>query len=357
LPELHCPTDATLLKISGAEIGPGRPPFVIAEIGVNHNGDPELARRLIDEAARCGADAVKFQTFSSARLVVPGARKAAYQERDDSQSQSDMLARLELSADEHEQLQAYARSLGLQFLSTPFDAESADMLERLDVPAFKVSSGDLTHLSYLRYLARKGRPMLISTGMASLGDVEAAVDAIESTGNRQILIFHCVSNYPADPGDANLRAISTLAGAFGHPVGWSDHTIDEAVGFAAVAIGACALEKHLTLDRSLPGPDHAASADPAMFKRYVEGVRLVSGALGDGRKAARAAEEDIATVAKRSLFAARSIAKGERFNEESVTALRPSGEIGAARLDWVIGRTAQRSIEAGEALSYEMIGG
>jgi len=336
-------------------MGSGYPAFIIAEIGVNHNGDVNLAQALIDTAADCGADAVKLQTFSTARLVTATAEKAEYQQRDASASQAEMLARLELSEADHILLKAHAEKRGLVFLSTPFDEDSADLLERLDVTAFKVSSGDLTHLPLLRHMARKGRPMLISTGMANLAEVEAAIDAIESVGNPRILIFHCVSAYPTDPVDANLRAIPMMARAFPHPIGWSDHTVDDAVGWAAIALGACAVEKHITLDRAMPGPDHAASADPEQFRRYVEGIRTVEAALGDGRKKSRPVEAAVARVARRSLTAVRPIAAGAVIQDEDVAALRPAGGLQPDERSLIVGRKASRAITVGEAFTLDMI--
>lgn len=349
------PTSSPSLSLAGRVVGAGQAPFVIAEIGVNHNGDVDLARQLVQVAADCGADAVKLQTFSAERLVTPTAEKAPYQDRDDSASQAEMLARLELSEQAHVELKAHAERLGLMFLSTPFDEQSADLLERLDVAAFKVSSGDLTHLPFLRYLAAKGRPMLISTGMADMAEVAAAVAAIESTGNRRILIFHCVSAYPTPPGEANLRAIPTLAEAFPYPVGWSDHTMDDAVGWASIALGACAVEKHITLDRTMAGPDHAASADPEQFRRYVEGIRTTWSALGDGVKAPRACEAEVARVARRSLTAAGPIRRGERITEADVVALRPAGGMAPDDRALVVGRAASRDIRAGELFQPDLL--
>lgn len=353
--ELSVPIASPAIEVAGRLIGAGHSVFVIAEIGVNHNGDVNLARALIDTAADCGADAVKLQTFSTRRLVTETAEKAEYQHRDASASQAEMLARLELSEADHILLKAHAENRGLIFLSTPFDEGSADLLERLDVAAFKVSSGDLTHLPLLRHMARKGRPMLISTGMATLAEVETAVEAIESVGNSRILIFHCVSAYPTDPADANLRAIPTMARAFPHPIGWSDHTVDDAVGWAAVALGACAVEKHITLDRDMAGPDHAASADPEQFCRYVEGIRVVDAALGDGRKQPRPVEAGVARVARRSLTAIRQIPEGEIIRDEDIAALRPAGGLRPDERSVVIGRKATRTIMIGESLSPDMV--
>lgn len=355
LTDLSVPIAPSDIEVAGRRIGAGHPAFIIAEIGVNHNGDVNLARALIDVAADCGADAVKLQTFSTNRLVTATAEKAEYQNRDASTSQAEMLARLELSEADHVLLKAHAEDRGVIFLSTPFDEGSADLLERLDVAAFKVSSGDLTHLPLLRHMARKGRPMLISTGMATLAEVEAAVDAIRSVGNDRILIFHCVSAYPTDPADANLRAIPTLAQAFTHPIGWSDHTIEDAVGWAAVALGACAVEKHITLDRTMAGPDHAASADPEQFRRYVAGIRAVGVALGDGRKQPRPVEEPIARVARRSLTAIRRIPAGDIIRDEDVAALRPAGGLAPDERSLIVGRKAARPILIGEAFTRDMV--
>jgi len=344
-------------RIGERVIGGGAPCFVIAEAGVNHDGDSERARRLVEAAAAAGADAVKFQTFDAGRLATTAAPKAAYQvaTTGDGESQLEMLRRLQLSNEAHRMLAEAARAAGLIFLSTPFDPPSADLLDSLDVPAFKLSSGELTNLPFLAYVAAKRRPLLVSTGMADLAEVEAAVDTIHETGARDLALLHCVSSYPAAPEDANLRAMDTLAARFQVPVGFSDHTLGLEVALAAVARGACVLEKHVTLDRTAPGPDHAASLEPAEFAALVRGVRRVEAALGHGRKEPAAAEADVARVARRSLVASRDIPEGAALTAGAVTALRPGTGLSPALLPSLLGRRARHAIAAGTLITLDML--
>jgi len=342
------------IDFAGRLVGPGHPCFVIAEAGVNHNGDPELARRLVDVAAEAGADAVKFQTFHAKRLVSPTAPKAAYQRQttDASESQLEMLRRLELSPAAHRELRDYCRAKGVLFLSTPFDEESADLLDELGVPVFKIGSGEITNHPFLEYVARKGRPIILSTGMSYLGEVDEAYWAIRRAGCGDVVLLHCVTDYPAAPASANLRAMQTLAAAFPAPVGYSDHTPGLEVALAAVALGACVLEKHFTLDRSLPGPDHRASLEPHELKSLVAGIRTVELALGDGIKRPAPAEMGNREVARRSLVAAQAIAPGTVITREMLTAKRPATGIPPTLVDLVVGRTARRPLAAGQFLAW-----
>lgn len=343
------------MRLGGREIGPGLPAFVIAEGGVNHNGDPELARRLVEAAAQAGADAIKFQTFRADRLCTASAPKAEYQQRTtgNDDSQLDMLRALELSEAAHRDLKAQAEALGLVFLSTPFDPASADLLQDLGVDAFKVGSGDLTDLPLLQHVARMRRPILLSTGMSQLGEVDAAVRTIREAGGEDLVLLHCVSCYPAPPDAANLRAMDTLRQAFQVPVGWSDHTLGVEVALAAAARGASVVEKHLTLDPSLPGPDHAASLDPSAFGGLVRGVRLVESALGDGAKRPAPCENNTRTVARKSLAASRDLPAGELLSREALTSLRPGTGIAPAELQNVLGRRINRAIRRGELLTWD----
>jgi len=335
-------------------IGPNFPCFVIAEAGVNHNGDLELARRLVDVAAEAGADAVKFQTFRADRLVSPTAPKAAYQRQttDAGESQLDMLRRLELSPAAHRELNDYCRQRGLIFLSTPFDEESADLLDELDVLAFKIGSGEVTNHPFLEYVARKGKPIILSTGMSYLSEVDEAVRVLRDAGCEQLILLHCVSSYPAAPADANLKAIQTLAAAFGVPVGYSDHTPGIEVALAAVALGACVIEKHFTLDRNLPGPDHRASLEPPELRALISGVRTVERALGDGIKRPVPAEADTRAVARRSLAARVDIPAGVIVEAGMLTALRPADGIPPGLIRRVIGRRTRRSLTAGQFIDW-----
>ena len=348
--------DMSAIEIAGRRIGTGQPCFIIAEAGVNHNGDLRVAKQLIDAAVHAKADAVKFQTFQAERVISRAAPKAAYQlhTTDAAESQLDMARRLQLSAEAHEELQAHCRSRGIVFLSTPFDEPSADLLEALDVPAFKIASGEITNLPFLQHVARKGRPVILSTGMSSLHEVAEAVRTIRGAGNGRVAVLHCVSNYPADPAEANLRAMRTLAEAFDAPVGYSDHTLGMEVAWAAVAMGACVLEKHLTLDTALPGPDHRASLAPAQFAALVRGVRIVESALGSGRKEPAPSERAVAAVARRSLVAARDIQAGVTVTDELIAAKRPGTGLAPSLRSRLVGRRAKVWIPTDALLTWEM---
>ncbi|CAO3363717.1 N-acetylneuraminate synthase [Azospirillum palustre] len=346
------------LTVAGRRIGAGSPCFVIAEAGINHNGSMEMAHRLIDTAADAGADAVKFQTFHAELVMTPDAPKAAYQTANTGSdgSQMEMVRVCQLSAEQFVELQAHCTARGVLFLSTPFDHRSIEILDRMDVPAFKVPSGEVVNRPMLRDIGRRGRPVILSTGMAMLGEVEAALGELETAGAPGIAILHCTSNYPAAVGDVNLRALGTLAAAFGRPVGYSDHTLGHVVSVAAVALGACIIEKHITMDRSLPGPDHPASLDPAGLRAMIDGIRSVEAALGDGRKRPAAAEIDTLRVARRSLFLARDVAAGALIDDTALVALRPSGGISPYCIDEVIGRRARRDLRAGDRIGWGDIG-
>jgi len=345
------------IELAGRMVGPGHPCFIVAEAGVNHNGDITLAKRLIDAAAEAGADAVKFQTFQAERLVTATAPKARYQTRttDGGESQLEMLRRLELSPHAHRLLADYCRQRRVLFLSTPFDEKSADLLSELGVAAFKVSSGDLTNLPLLTHVARKGKPVILSTGMSTLHEVKTAVRAVQAAGVGSLIILHCVSSYPAAAADANLRAMHTMAAALKLPVGYSDHTMGIEVALGAAALGACVLEKHLTLDRTLPGPDQAASVEPAEFATLVHGVRLIEAALGDGRKVPTPDEREVAEVARRSLVAARHIPVGTTLTEELIAVKRPGTGLPPAMLPEVVGRRALKDIAEGTVLTRDMV--
>jgi N,N'-diacetyllegionaminate synthase len=338
-------------------VGPGQPCLIIAEAGVNHNGNVGLARQLIDVAKKAGADAVKFQTFKAEKVVSSHAPKAEYQlaATDADESQLDMIKKLELSYDQFGELYDYCRQQGILFLSTPFDAESADFLEHLGVAAFKVASGEITNLPFLRHIARKGRPMIVSTGMSYLSEVEVALRTIAEAGQPPVAVLHCVSNYPAAPGDVNLRTMQTLASAFEVPVGFSDHTVGVEIAFAAAAVGACIVEKHFTLDRTLPGPDHQASLEPAELRALVQGIRHVEAALGHGRKEPAASEANTAAVARRSLVAAQDIPAGAVLTEGMIAIMRPGTGLPPTWWTHVIGRTARVAILAGTLITLEML--
>jgi N,N'-diacetyllegionaminate synthase len=343
--------------LAGRPVGVGQPCFVIAEAGVNHNGDMELARRLIDMAAGAGADAVKFQTFRADLLTTATAAKAAYQiqQTGAAESQHAMLRRLELSAADHAHLWRHARERNILFMSTPFDETSADLLDELGVAVYKIPSGEVTNLPLLAHIARKGKPLIMSTGMASLGEVEAAVEAIRAEENEHLILLQCVSNYPADPADSNLRVMELMARAFGALVGYSDHTLGIDVSLAAVALGACVIEKHVTLDRTLPGPDHQASAEPAELTALVRGIRTVEAALGHGRKVPAASESATAAVARRSLVALRDVPPGAVLTPDTIGVRRPGTGLPPALRLLLVGRTAKTGIRAGTLLTLDMV--
>lgn len=333
--------------------------FVIAEAGVNHGGDPALAHRLIDAAADARADGVKFQTFQPAALAAAGAPLAEYQRANagGSRDQREMLETLALPADSWSGLSAHARERGITFLSSPFDEASAALLDRLEVPAFKVPSGELTNHRFLEQLASHGRPLLVSTGMADMREVADAVDVIARAGDPPIALFHCVSTYPADPADANLRAMATLRAAFGVPTGWSDHTPGIELPTAAAALGAALIEKHLTLDRGMPGPDHAASLEPAEFGALVAAVRSVEVALGSGEKVPTAAELETAAVARKSLVWGHDLEAGVVVSDADVLVQRPGSGLSPARRPEVVGRPTARRVRAGTMVTGSDVNG
>lgn len=338
------------IAIDGARIGAGHPCYVIAEAGVNHDGDIEQALRLVDVAATAGASAVKFQTFVAERLVTADAPKAGYQleTTDPDESQLGMLQALELDADDHRRLLAHCRERGITFLSTPFDDESVALLVELGVAALKVASPEVTNHPFLELVGSRGLPVILSTGMSTLAEVEAAVAVLAAAGCSELALLHCVSSYPAPAEQANLRAIVTLAERFDVPVGYSDHTVGDGATLAAVALGAQLIEKHVTLDRSLPGPDHAASLEPAELAALVRGVREVEAMLGDGVKRPMPCEEGNRTVVRRSLAAARDLPAGTTVAADMLTALRPATGISPADRAAVLGRTLRRPLRRGE---------
>ncbi len=337
-----------MFRIDGRAIG-GTRSFVIAEAGVNHNGDPGMAHQLIDAAADAAADAIKFQTFTPALLASSTAGTAAYQARGAAEtSQLRMLERLTLPRDAYAALAAHAADRGLVFLSTPFDHESVDFLDQLGVPAFKLSSGDLTNALLLRHTAAKGKPLLLSSGMATLDEVRAAIDEVMGRAKVPVAVLHCVSAYPATLADCNLRAIPTMAAALGVPIGFSDHTTGDHASLAAIALGAAVIEKHLTLDRALDGPDHQASADPLDLQRLVAAIRGVESAMGDGEKRPTAAEAEAAILGRRSLHWHRALKRGAVVAEDDLIALRPATGIAPDRWRTIVGRRVTRDVVAGQ---------
>ena len=329
--------------------------FIIAEAGVNHNGSIDLALKLIDSARASGADAVKFQTFRADQLATRSAHKAAYQERTTTatESQFEMLQRLELDVDDHRRLIDYCRKVGIQFLSSPFDEQSADLLAEMDLPLYKIPSGEITNLPFLDHVARKGRPIILSTGMSTLGEIEEAVTVLRTAGNNRLTLLHCVTEYPAPYAEVNLRAMHTLRVAFGLPVGYSDHTPGYEISIAAVALGAEVIEKHFTVDRSLPGPDHAASLEPDELEQMVTAIRHVEVALGDGIKRPAQCELPNISVARKSVVASRSLIAGQRLTAEDLDIKRPGNGIAPRLKPMLIGRTLSAGLEKDEVLRWD----
>jgi N,N'-diacetyllegionaminate synthase len=330
--------------------------FIIAEAGVNHNGSIDLALQLIDAAKASGADAVKFQTFRADLLATRSARKAPYQERTTSnsgESQFEMLQRLELDRAAHERLIAHCQRVGIQFLSSPFDEASADLLATMNVPLFKVPSGEITNFPFLEHVARKGRPLILSTGMSTLGEVEEAVHVLHVAGVSKLTLLHCVTEYPAPYAEVNLRAMQTLKSAFGLPVGYSDHTPGIDIAIAAAALGAEVIEKHFTLGRSLPGPDHAASLEPVELQQMVAAIHHVEAALGNGIKTPAPCELPNIGVARKSVVAARSLCAGHRLATGDLEIKRPGSGLAPKLLPALIGRTLRTGVAKDELIRWD----
>jgi N,N'-diacetyllegionaminate synthase len=330
--------------------------FVIAEAGVNHNGDIDLAHQLVDAAAGAGADAVKFQTFRADKLAHEKTPKAEYQVKNtrSAESQYAMLKKLQLPLKDYRRLYACCLKKGIEFMSTPFDEESADMLDRLGMCKFKIPSGEITNKRLIQHIAKKGKEIILSTGMSSLGEVESAVHWIEEAagGSRipKLTILHCVSNYPADAKDINLNAMKTMQGALKLPVGYSDHTLGIEIAVAAVAMGASVIEKHFTMGRKMAGPDHRASLEPLELKTMVKAIRNVESALGDGIKRCADTERKNLYLARRGVVASKAIRKGEILNGDNLTLKRPNSGIAADQYESVVGRKAIKDFDKNEAI-------
>jgi len=328
--------------------------IIIAEAGVNHNGDLDLARQLIDAAAAAGADFVKFQTFNADRQVTRSAKKADYQTQttDCAESQHDMLRRLELTEAMHHELIAHCSMRNISFFSTGFDIESVNLLVGLGQDHFKIPSGEITNLPYLRHIGQLGKAVILSTGMATLGEIEAALDVLAKAGTprAKITVLHCTTEYPTPMNEVNLRAMQSIQAAFGVAVGYSDHTQGIEVAIAAVAMGATVIEKHFTLDRNLPGPDHQASLEPAELSAMVTAIRNIEAALGDGIKRLTPSEVRNRPVARKSLVASRAIKAGEVFTAENTTTKRPGTGISPMRMNEVLGRNACRDFAEDESI-------
>lgn len=328
--------------------------LIIAEAGVNHNGELELAKQLIDVAAESGADLVKFQTFSASRQVTRTAKKADYQihTTDSKESQHEMLRRLELSTEMHKELIAHCVARKIGFFSTGFDIESVDLLVSLGQDSFKIPSGEITNLPYLRHIGQLNKAVILSTGMATMGEIEAAIEVLEHVGTPRanMTVLHCTTEYPTPMDEVNLRAMQSIRSAFGVAVGYSDHTSGIEVAIAAVTLGASVIEKHFTLDRGMSGPDHKASLEPDELKAMVSAIRNIEAALGDGIKRITPSEARNKSVVRKSLVASKNIMAGEVFSAQNITTKRPGTGISPMRWDEIIKRTSPRDFVSDELI-------
>ncbi len=332
--------------------------FIIAEAGVNHNGSMEIAKKLVDMAVECGADAIKFQTFKAEECVGAYADKAEYQMENMpvKESQLDMVRKLELPFEEFRVLQSYCKEKGILFISTPDGTESLNFLVSLDVPIIKIGSTEVSNVEYLKEIGNTGKEIILSTGMSTLGEVEQAINILKSTGNKNIKIMHCTTDYPTAEEDVNVRAMLTMGEAFKVPVGLSDHTIGNEAAVTAVALGAEFIEKHITLDKKMDGPDHKASMEPMEFKAYITAIRNAEKVLGDGIKRPTAREVLIMKDVRRSIVAKINLAKGTVIEKTMLAYKRPGSGIKPELADVVAGRILKRDIHADELIMWEDLG-
>lgn len=334
--------------------------LIIAEAGINHNGDISLAKKLIDEASNAGADFVKFQTFKTELSISKKALKASYQIENTKtdESQFEMVKKLELSFEEFSLLNSYSKNKGIKFLSTGFDFESIDFLDNLEIPFYKIPSGEITNKPYLQYIAQKGKDIILSTGMATLDEVKAAIDVIIQGGieKERITVLHCNTEYPTPMEDVNLLAMNQMAKKLTVKVGYSDHTLGIEVSVAAVALGACVIEKHFTLDRNLPGPDHAASLEPEELKAMVQAIRNIEKAIsGSGIKEPSPSEKKNIAIARKSLHLNRDVKKGEVIHKDNLIALRPGDGISPMQIEKVLGKELLLDLSEGAKLLNEYL--
>lgn len=344
------------MRITGRTVGEGQSVFVIAEVGVNHNGSIAMAKKLIDAAKAAGADAVKFQMCDPAEMVVKDAPSAAYQKKaTKGESHYAMLKRFFFGVQEHKILKVYAKKKGIIFFSTPFSIKDVRELTKLKMPAMKVGSSDTNNLSQLRVIAKARVPIIFSTGMSTLKEVKTSIAAIRKAGGKDIVVLHCTTAYPTADKDVNLRAMVTMRKALGLPIGYSDHTPGTDVAVAAVALGACVIEKHITLSKKLPGPDHFASLEPKEFAAFAQAIRRTERMLGTGVKGPTGGEKVIAKVARKSIVAARDIPKGKKIAESDVAFKRPGTGLVPAQAGMLIGRRARHAIKKDELLSLSVV--
>ncbi len=330
--------------------------LIIAEAGVNHNGSFRLAKELVDVAKNCGADVVKFQTFKSNNLVTPYTKKALYQNSNnkDNESQFDMLSKLELTFDQQIDLKNYCDEKNIEFLSTAFDLESLDLISKMNLKRLKIPSGEITNLPYLRKIGSLGKPIILSTGMSNMQEIRNAINQLQLSGTSRddISILHCTSEYPAPFFDINLKAMSTIKKEFKVNVGYSDHTLGVEVSFAAVSLGAQIIEKHITLDKNLVGPDHKASLEPQEFRNLVEGIRNISIALGNEEKKITNSEIKNLKIVRKSIVAKKDIKKGELYTKENLTTKRPGIGICPMRWDEIIGKVSNKDYKSDDLIEF-----
>ncbi len=332
-----------VIKIDRKEIGTNCPTYIISEIGFNHEGDVGLAMHMIEEAAKTGVDAVKFQTFKASDLVF------------ESSEHFDLIKCGELSLCDHIKLVEVANDNNVEFLSTPFSMESVDVLEKIRVPAYKVASMDLTNLPLLKYIAAIGKPMFVSTGMATLREIAEAVETIKNVGNDNIVLLHCISKYPAVPEEACLRTIPLIKDSFGLPVGYSDHVQGNTTSIAAVVLGACVLEKHFTTDKDLPGPDHKISSDPCEMVKLVQDIRAVEECMGEALITLKRPDRKEASLFRRGLYSKMDISAGTTITPEMIKSVRPEKGLTPGHLEFVIGRIAKANIPKESPITFDVI--
>ena len=333
----------TQINIDGKKIGYGCPTYVVAEIGFNHEDDMGLAVKMINAAAKAGADAVKFQSYRASELVL------------ESSEHFNIIKHAELSLADHEKLVETARKNNITFLSTAYDTGSVDILEKVNAPAYKVASMDVTNLPLLRYIAKTRKPMIVSTGMATLDEISEAVETIQKAGNDQIILLHCLSKYPAPSEEVNLKALLLLQSNFNLPVGYSDHVLGNATALAAVALGACLIEKHFTIDKTLPGPDHKISADPQELAQLVGDTRVIESSLGELSVIENRPDREGASLFRRSIFARVDIPAGSVITVEMIKCVRPENGLPPKYWEWVVGRVAKVNIHQEEPITREVI--
>jgi N,N'-diacetyllegionaminate synthase len=343
-------------KFGDVEVGAAKPPYIIAEVGSNHNGDMQLCRQMVDAAAAAGAHAVKFQSWTDTSLIAEEeyVRNTEYSDKKKHfGSLREMVTAYQLTTEQHREAHAYCRTVGIAFCSTPFSMQEVDLLEELAVPFFKIASMDIVHLPLLRYVARKQRPVVISTGMATLAEIEQALETVRAEGNEQIVLLHCVSIYPPEYDTINLRNIATLRQAFDVPVGFSDHTLGTAIPLAAISLGACVIEKHFTLDQEMAGWDHAISANPEQLRTIVDEGRNIFDALGGNGRIVSPAEMEKRKKFRRSLVARRKLERGHMLTEADLDAKRPGTGIAPNELAYVLGRRLVSEIAPDQVLHWK----